>query len=86
MNQNNSIEKIVLLGSNNAFCPEDCGAKVYNIHELEQSIHQELQKAKEEERERIIYITMNTKDAFMFPLTERRWLNAIQSELDQPIS
>ena len=58
------------------------------------SIHQELQKAREEERERIIYVTQNIKDAFMSPLTERRWLQCIQftdqpkpkdqSELDQP--
>ena len=58
--------------------------------------HQELQKAREEERERIIYITKNIKDAFMSPLTERRWLQCIQftdqpkpkdqSELDQPIT
>lgn len=57
-------------------------------------IHQELQKAREEERERIIYVTQNIKDAFMSPLTERRWLQCIQftdqpkpkdqSELDQP--
>lgn len=55
---------------------------------------EQLQKAREEERERIIYVTKNIKDAFMSPLTERRWLQCIQftdqpkpndqSELDKP--
>ncbi len=63
---------------------------------LQEQHHQELQKAREEERERIIYVTKNIKDAFMSPLTERRWLQCIQftdqpkpkdqSELDQPIT
>lgn len=63
---------------------------------IEKFLHQELQKAREEERDRIIYVTKNIKDAFMSPLTERRWLQCIQfkfkdqptpkdqSELDQP--
>ena len=46
---------------------------------------EQLQKTREEERERIIYITKNIKDAFMSPLTERRWLQCIQFT-DQPIS
>lgn len=64
------------------------------LSEYDKSFHQELQKAREKERERIIYITKNIKDAFMSPLTERRWLQCIQfkdqpkpkdqSELDQP--
>lgn len=64
-------------------------------YEDAESVHKdELQKAREEERERIIYVTKNIKDAFMSPLTERRWLQCIQftdqpkpkdqSELDQP--
>ena len=66
----------------------------YHHAKIKEFIHQELQKAREEERERIIYVTKNIKDAFMSPLTERRWLQCIQftdqpkpkdqSELDQP--
>lgn len=67
---------------------------VYWMDRLNKANDQELQKARESERERIIYITKNIKDAFMSPLTERRWLQCIQftdqpkpedqSELDQP--
>lgn len=66
----------------------------FDKYAIDEWFHQELQKAREEERERIIYVTKNIKDAFMSPLTERRWLQCIQftdqpkpkdqSELDQP--
>jgi len=44
---------------------------------------QEREAAVKAERERIIYVTKNIKDAFMSPLTERRWLKCIQFT-DQP--
>lgn len=57
--------------------------KVFEEYALPSILHQELQKARESERERIIYVTKNIKDAFMSPLTERRWLQCIQFT-DQP--
>lgn len=61
----------------------------------DQQHKKEMEEAVKAERERIIYITKNIKDAFMSPLTERRWLQCIQftdqpkpkdqSKLDQPV-
>lgn len=47
------------------------------ITTLRKETEEAVAEARREERERIISVTKNSKDAFMSPLTERRWLTVI---------
>ena len=81
----NTREGIEEMIEQKSLSARDClpDEEVINASQAVEIFHQELQKARESERERIIYITKNIKDAFMSPLTERRWLQCIQFT-DQP--